>query len=110
MKAWFAPLALAAGALLLAVPASFVSPVAGEGLAVLGAAAAIWTFAVGVLPRLRPRDAYDLGELKRVHEREELLALDDGGALGHPETVVCGRCMNEYPYRLGACPKCGQSR
>ncbi len=103
---WLPPLALAAGALLLA---PFVPPLASL-LVLVAVAGCLWSFAVGVLPRLRPRDAYDLRELKRVHEAEEIRALDDEGALGDPEKVSCLRCMTEYSYRLGACPRCGLSR
>jgi hypothetical protein len=103
---WIRPLALAAAALLLAA----VVPAGGGVLVLIAAGACAWAFAVGVLPRFRPRDAYDLGELRRVHESEELRALDDEGALGAPEKVICLRCMTEYDYRLGACPRCGLSR
>ncbi len=100
---WIRPLALAAGALLLAVALpAFAAPFLLVSVAGCG-----WAFAVGLLPRLRRRDAYDLGELRRVHDEEEIRALDDEGAMGLPEKVVCPRCFTEYPHRLGACPKCG---
>ena len=100
---WMQPLALALGALLLAV----ALPAFALPLVLVSGAAFVWAFAIGVLPRLRRRDAYDLSELKRVHEEEEMRALDPEGALGLPEKVVCPRCFTEYPHRVRACPRCG---
>ena len=75
---WTRPLALAAGSLLLAaaLPA-FAAP-----LLLVAAVGCGWALAVAVVPQLRRPDAYDLGELRRVHEQEEVRALDDEGALG----------------------------
>lgn len=100
---WMQPLALAVGALLLAV----ALPAFALPLALVSGVGFVWAFVVGVLPRLRRRDSYDLGELKRVHEEEEMRSLDPEGALGLPEKVVCPRCFTEYPHRIGACPRCG---
>ncbi|GEM_PF-6987000 len=107
---WLRPLALAAGALFLAGPIYVFSPLLGGLLVLVAAIGCVWAATLGILPRLRSRDPYDLGELRRVHHEEEVRAMDDEGALGDPQRVVCGRCLNEFPYRLGACPKCGQSR
>ena len=105
---WIRFLALAVAALFLAFPAYVFSPVLGGSLIIVAGSASIAAIAYGVGPRLR-RDAYDLAELKRVHEEEELRALDPEAAMGDPESVICPRCMTEYPARLGACPRCGVS-
>jgi hypothetical protein len=106
---WVPPLAIALAALFLAGPAYGLSPAWGGSLIAVAAIGAVWSFAVGVLPRLKRKDAYSLDELRRVQEEEELRALDPEMALGEPDRVVCARCMNEYPFRLGACPRCGLS-
>ena len=107
---WVRLLALSIGAFGLAGLAYVASPVGGGALVGVAGLAAIGALIAGLGPKLRRRDAYDLEELKRVHEQEELRELDPEGALGEPERVVCPRCMNDYPFRLGACPRCGSSR
>ncbi|RYG21489.1 hypothetical protein EON82_18745 [bacterium] len=107
---WIRLVALAIGALLLAGAVYGAAPVAGEALIGLAGFATIAALVVGLGPKLRSRGAYDLNELKRVHEREELRTLDPDDALGEPETVLCPCCMTDYPYRLRACPRCGKSR
>ncbi len=107
---WIRPLALAAGALFLSLATYGYLPALGGALIFVAGVSTIWAAWLGLSPRLRPRDPYDLGELARVHEEEEIRALDPEGALGNPERVVCLRCMTDYPFRLGACPKCGLSR
>lgn len=104
---WMRALAIAAVALLLAPAGNGIAPLFGGALVLVAVGASVWAFALGVLPRLRPRDRYDLGELQRVHEEEEIRALHGEGPLGLPENVVCPRCFTEYPARLGACPRCG---
>ena len=103
---WIRALAIAAGALFLAPFVYPVLPPGGALLVLVAVSGCLWALALGILPRLRPRDAYDLGELRRVHEE----ARDEEEPMGEPENVVCLRCMTEYPYRLGACPRCGLSR
>lgn len=106
---WIGPLALAVGALFLAGPAYAVSPLIGGALIVVAGISAAWAGVLGLGPKFRRRGAYDLAELQRVHEQEELRALDPEAALGDVDSVLCLRCMNEYPARLGACPRCGVS-
>jgi hypothetical protein len=107
---WIRLLALSIGAFLLAGPTYIFAPVVGGALLGIAGLSAVASIVVGLGPKLRRRNAYDLQELKRVHEEEELRALDPEGALGQPESVVCPRCLADYPYRLGACPRCGASR
>ena len=105
-RMWIRALALAAVALTLAPFVLPASPVAGAILIAIAGVASVWAFATGALPRLKPRDRYDLGELRRVHEEEKLDALHD---LVVAENVVCPRCFTEYPARIRACPRCGAS-
>lgn len=107
---WLRPLALAAGALILGLSIHATLPFLATVLFGVAGISTIWALSVVMVPLLRHRDPYDLSELRRVDEEEEIWALDDEGALGNPERVVCLRCMEDYDYRLGACPKCGLSR
>lgn len=106
---WIGPLALAVGALWLAGPAYAFSPLAGGSLLVIAGIATVWSLVLGVGPKLRGRGVYDLQELRRVHEEESLRALEPEEALGRGETVICSRCMFEFPSRIRACPRCGTS-
>ena len=105
-RMWIRALALAAVTLILAPFVYPTSSVAGGILVAIAGVSSAWAFATGVLSRLKPRDRYDLGELRRVHDEEELNALHED-ATG--ESVVCPRCFTQYPARVGACPRCGAS-
>ena len=105
-RMWIRALAIAAVALTLAPFVYPLSPVAGGLLVAIAGLACLWAFIEGALPHLKSRDRYDLGELRKLHEEEEIHALHEGTDGDH---VVCPRCYTEYPARVGACPRCGAS-
>lgn len=92
---------------MLAAPSFAFSAALGSALVCGAVVASAWAVFEAVKPRLRARDPYDLGELRRVHEEEELRALEPSEAITVPMRVVCSRCFSEYDGRLGACPRCG---
>ena len=104
---WMRALAIAVPALLLAPFAYGVSPLLAGFLVFVAVAASVWAGFAGLSSRSGSRDPYDLGELKRLQEREELRAVEPDEALPAGDTVVCPRCFGEYPARLRACPRCG---
>lgn len=104
---WMRALAIAVPALLLAPFVYGVAPLFGTLLVLLGVSASVWAIALGLTLRLKPRDPYDLGELRRVQEEEELRAAEPEDALPLGDRVVCPRCFEEYSSRLRACPRCG---
>ena len=106
-RVWIRTLALAVGALSLALAIGGVSPALSGALIFAAGAATLWTAGLLIVPRLRTRDRYDLGELARVHEETGLL--EGECEIESPDTVVCFRCHTEYPFRLRACPRCGAS-
>jgi len=62
----------------------------------------------GARPYLKPKDRFDLKELQRVHEREELKAIDPGEVSEFADRVVCPRCGMDYSTRFPICPHCKQ--
>jgi len=105
---WIRLLALAAVALIIACPILGVIPLLGQALILCGGVLSIWALVVGLGPHLRRRGKYDLGELQRVHEAEELRALHWNEAPIDPIYVLCSCCMEEYPHKLPACPRCSK--
>lgn len=94
---------------LLLATAMVSTPVVWQVFVVLGLGfflAALATFARDLW--LRSRDPYDLRELKRIHEEEELrrLELPDADEL---EQVVCPNCGWVYSSRFPICPECRTS-
>ncbi len=61
---------------------------------------------LGVAPRLRKRDQYDLNALRELQEREELEAIDVGEVSPDADTVVCPNCGASYKRRILQCPHC----
>jgi hypothetical protein len=104
-RRWVAPLAI--GLVSFWLSAVFWSTsVIGKALVVtsvifLGVAAY-----EGVKPLLRRRNPYDLDQLRRIHEEEELRAIDPGEVSQEAEWVVCPHCGNRYRTRLLICPNC----
>lgn len=104
---WMRALAIAVPAFLLAPFAYGVSPLMGSLLVLVAVAGCGWAMASGLAPRFKTRDPYDLGELRRLQEEEELRAAEPEGALPMGDHVVCPRCFQEFSSRLRACPRCG---
>ncbi len=53
------------------------------------------------------RGKYDLRELQRVHEREELDSIEVG-APEDADGIVCVHCGTVYDRRIPVCPNCRQ--
>ena len=107
MVLWIRLLALAAAAIFLGFPLLGAMPVIGAALLVAGGGLSLWALGLGLSPYLK-RGKYDLGELQRVHEAEELRALHWNEAPVDPNYILCPCCMEEYPHRLPACPRCSR--
>jgi hypothetical protein len=73
------------------------------GFVVVGLGAAL----VAVIRSRRAHDPYDLGELKSVHEKEELMRLWADELQSDDRMVLCRCCNTVYEARLGVCPECG---
>lgn len=105
---WIRLLALAAAAIFLALPLSGSAPLLSEALLGSAGILSIWALVLGLGPHIRLGKKYDLGELQRVHEAEELRALHWNEAPVDPAYVLCRCCMEEYPHQLPACPRCAK--
>ncbi len=105
-RVWLVLLAAsaAAGLLLPFAPPGSAARATLAAAAILALAAAVALAFVGRAKKGR----YDLGELKKVQEREELDALYKQEVKPMEEEVVCLSCHSAFDARLPACPNCGR--
>jgi len=102
---WLAPFGMGMAFALLPTFTSF-APTVRDALFL---AAGLFLLAAGyqyLRPSLRRRDRFDLEELRRVHEREELKAIDPGGISEFADRIVCPHCGRDYSARFPICPSC----
>lgn len=108
---WVRPLALAAAILILGMAVYVAMPFVAMLLFGASGVAAIWAISLMFAPLLRPRDPYDLDELRKVHEKEEVRTLiAEEVPVGDVDKVLCACCMEEYDQRLRSCPRCRSCR
>jgi hypothetical protein len=106
-KRWMTPVAMAAVCLLLAaaIPIVMVSRILLTLVVVLLAMAVM-----EVLKQVpaRARDPYDLSELRRIHEEEEMQEAMEYDVAGDASEAVCPHCGNVYTATYPLCPECGR--
>lgn len=105
--AWIAPLAISIVCCLLLIFLGAYTAIARVLVAIAGFSALV---AIGnaIRGRVRLPDRYDLGTLREIHEREELMDLDPGTLDPEADRVVCFYCNHQYHSRFPACPHCGR--
>ena len=97
---WLQPVALALAAILIALATRV-----GWLVALVGTFDAFWLIAVAVGEfRLRHERRYDLGALQRIHDREEVLSIEQEEETY--DSVSCRNCGTVYNARLPVCPSC----
>ncbi len=64
--------------------------------------------AVGFLVTFFTRESYDLGELRQLHDKEQLRAIELTEQ-GDFDGVQCLACGELYSARFPVCPSCGSS-
>jgi len=81
--------------------------VVGKAMLVLAGFACVFAgFEALRLGLARRSGRYDLNQLRRIHEEEELDSLDPGYVSDHADVVVCAHCGNSYSSRFPICPSC----
>jgi hypothetical protein len=100
---------LLAGTIALLLLGLAAGPIGLFGVVVVAAALMAILAVVAMVPRPKP-DPYDLSELRRIHEREELRSLRDGLGAAASESVYCLMCSQPYDARFPTCPHCIEKR
>lgn len=84
-------------------------PDIGQAILVVGALSLLGAAVSGVvdwLGKRRPR--YDLQELRKVHEREELREVEELD-LDSETSIMCVHCGHIYGHMFKVCPQCGRA-
>ena len=85
-------------------------PVLGQALAVAGGLSALGAvLAIPGFIKSRRDSRYDLSDLRQIHEREELRAIDLDEPMEY-DSVHCLNCGEVYTARQAICPRCGAAQ